>query len=159
MSPEKVVSRDLDANNKIFFFEGCSYAFDLEDLLRASAEVLGKGTFGAAYKAALEDATTVVVKRLKEVAAGKKDFEQHMEIVGNLKHENVVQLKGYYYSKDEKLMVYDYYTQGSLSTLLHGMYLNFVFLHFHVMSMFTCLESFAFWVPGCGCCILDFVSV
>ncbi|KAK7366702.1 hypothetical protein VNO80_08699 [Phaseolus coccineus] len=120
MSPEKVVSRDLDANNKIFFFEGCSYAFDLEDLLRASAEVLGKGTFGAAYKAALEDATTVVVKRLKEVAVGKRDFEQHMEVVGNLKHENVVQLKGYYYSKDEKLMVYDYYTQGSLSALLHG---------------------------------------
>ncbi|KAG4972887.1 hypothetical protein JHK82_029822 [Glycine max] len=120
MSPEKVVSRDLDANNKIVFFEGCSYAFDLEDLLRASAEVLGKGTFGAAYKAALEDATTVVVKRLKEVAVGKKDFEQLMEVVGNLKHENVVELKGYYYSKDEKLMVYDYYTQGSLSAFLHG---------------------------------------
>lgn len=120
MSPEKMVSRDLDVNNKIVFFEGCSYAFDLEDLLRASAEVLGKGTFGAAYKAALEDATTVVVKRLKEVAVAKKDFEQHMEVVGNLKHENVVELKGYYYSKDEKLMVYDYYTQGSLSALLHG---------------------------------------
>ena len=44
-----------------------------------------------------------------------------MEVVGNLKHENVVELKGYYYSKDEKLMVYDYYTQGSLSALLHGM--------------------------------------
>lgn len=120
MSPEKLVSRDLDVNNKIVFFEGCSYAFDLEDLLRASAEVLGKGTFGAAYKAALEDATTVVVKRLKEVAVGRKDFEHHMEVVGNLKHENVVELKGYYYSKDEKLMVYDYYTQGSLSALLHG---------------------------------------
>ncbi|RDX69742.1 putative inactive receptor kinase, partial [Mucuna pruriens] len=120
MSPEKVVSRDIDANNKLVFFEGCSYAFDLEDLLRASAEVLGKGTFGAAYKAALEDATTVVVKRLKDVAVGKRDFEQHMEVVGDLKHDNVVQLKGYYYSKDEKLMVYDYYSQGSLSALLHG---------------------------------------
>ncbi|MCH86276.1 putative inactive receptor kinase, partial [Trifolium medium] len=89
-------------------------------LLRASAEVLGKGTFGAAYKAVLEDATTVVVKRLKEVAVGKKDFEQHMDIVGSLKHENVVELKAYYYSKDEKLVVYDYYSQGSISALLHG---------------------------------------
>ncbi|GAU29451.1 hypothetical protein TSUD_227160 [Trifolium subterraneum] len=122
MSPEKVVSRNQDANNKLFFFEGCNYnyAFDLEDLLRASAEVLGKGTFGAAYKAVLEDATTVVVKRLKEVAVGKKDFEQHMNIVGSLKHENVVELKAYYYSKDEKLVVYDYYSQGSISALLHG---------------------------------------
>lgn len=121
MSPEKAVSRNQDANNKLVFFEGCNYAFDLEDLLRASAEVLGKGTFGTAYKAILEDASTVVVKRLKDVAVGKKEFEQHMEIVGNLKHENVVELKAYYYSKDEKLMVYDYYNQGSISSLLHGM--------------------------------------
>lgn len=120
MSPEKAVSRNQDANNKLVFFEGCNYAFDLEDLLRASAEVLGKGTFGTAYKAILEDATTVVVKRLKEVAVGKKDFEQHMEIVGSLKHENVVELKAYYYSKDEKLMVYDYHSQGSISSMLHG---------------------------------------
>ncbi|KAL6182309.1 hypothetical protein ACLB2K_043732 [Fragaria x ananassa] len=120
MSPEKVISRSQDANNRLVFFEGCHYAFDLEDLLRASAEVLGKGTFGTAYKAILEDATVVVVKRLKDVNVGKKDFEQHMEIVGNIKHENVVELEAYYYSKDEKLMVYDYHTQGSFSAMLHG---------------------------------------
>ncbi|OIV93644.1 hypothetical protein TanjilG_04876 [Lupinus angustifolius] len=120
MSPEKAVSRKQDASNKLTFFEGCNYAFDLEDLLRASAEVLGKGTFGTAYKAVLEDANTVVVKRLKDVAVGKKDFEQHMEIVGNLKHENVVELKAYYYSKDEKLMVYEYYSEGSIASMLHG---------------------------------------
>lgn len=121
MSPDKMVSRNQDVNNRLFFFEGCHYAFDLEDLLRASAEVLGKGTFGMAYKATLEDATTVVVKRLKDVSAGKRDFEQQMEIVGSIKHENVVELKAYYYSKDEKLMVYDYYSQGSVSSMLHGM--------------------------------------
>ncbi|XP_034894835.1 probable inactive receptor kinase At4g23740 isoform X1 [Populus alba] len=120
MSPEKVVSRSQDANNRLTFFEGCNYAFDLEDLLRASAEVLGKGTFGMAYKAILEDATTVVVKRLKEVSVGKRDFEQQMEVVGSIRQENVVELKAYYYSKDEKLMVYDYYSQGSISSMLHG---------------------------------------
>ena len=120
MSPEKMVSRSQDANNRLTFFEGCNYAFDLEDLLRASAEVLGKGTFGMAYKAILEDATTVVVKRLKEVSVGKRDFEQQMEVVGSIRQENVVELKAYYYSKDEKLMVYDYYNQGSISSMLHG---------------------------------------
>lgn len=120
MSPEKVVSRNQDASNRLFFFEGCNYAFDLEDLLRASAEVLGKGTFGMAYKAILEDGTTVVVKRLKDVNVGKRDFEQQMEIVGSIRHENVVELKAYYYSKDEKLMVYDYYSLGSVSAMLHG---------------------------------------
>lgn len=120
MSPEKVVSRNQDASNRLFFFEGCNYAFDLEDLLRASAEVLGKGTFGMAYKAILEDATTVVVKRLKDVSVGKRDFEQQMDIVGSIRHENVVELKAYYYSKDEKLMVYDYYSLGSVSAMIHG---------------------------------------
>ncbi|XP_044476524.1 probable inactive receptor kinase At4g23740 [Mangifera indica] len=120
MSPEKLVSRNQDASNRLFFFDGCNYAFDLEDLLRASAEVLGKGTFGMSYKAILEDATTVVVKRLKEVNVGKRDFEQQMDIVGSIRHENVVELKAYYYSKDEKLMVYDYYSQGSVSFMLHG---------------------------------------
>ncbi|GMY10416.1 probable inactive receptor kinase At5g58300 isoform X1 [Fagus crenata] len=107
--------------NKLVFFEGCSYNFDLEDLLRASAEVLGKGSYGTAYKAVLEEATTVVVKRLKEVVVGKRDFEQQMEIVGRVVHHpNVLPLRAYYYSKDEKLLVYDYVTGGSLSTLLHG---------------------------------------
>ncbi|KAF5190960.1 Receptor-like kinase [Thalictrum thalictroides] len=107
--------------NKLVFFEGCSFNFDLEDLLRASAEVLGKGSYGTAYKAALEEGITVVVKRLKEVVVGKREFEQQMETVGRVgQHRNVVPLRAYYYSKDEKLLVYDYVAAGSLSTLLHG---------------------------------------
>ncbi|CAJ2640527.1 unnamed protein product [Trifolium pratense] len=107
--------------NKLVFFEGSSYNFDLEDLLRASAEVLGKGSYGTSYKAILEEAMTVVVKRLKEVVVGKKEFEQQMEIMGRVgQHANVVPLRAYYYSKDEKLMVYDYVPAGNLSTLLHG---------------------------------------
>lgn len=109
--------------NKLVFFEGCSYNFDLEDLLRASAEVLGKGSYGTAYKAVLEESTTVVVKRLKEVVVGKRDFEQQMESIGRVgQHPNVVPLRAYYYSKDEKLLVYDYILGGNLSTLLHGMH-------------------------------------
>ncbi|KAL5227276.1 hypothetical protein ABZP36_015541 [Zizania latifolia] len=107
--------------NKLVFFEGCSYNFDLEDLLRASAEVLGKGSYGTTYKAVLEDGTTVVVKRLKEVVVGKKDFEQQMEIIGRVgQHQNIGPLRAYYYSKDEKLLVYDYVPIGSLAAVLHG---------------------------------------
>ncbi|KAH0460770.1 hypothetical protein IEQ34_008345 [Dendrobium chrysotoxum] len=107
--------------NKLVFFEGCSYHFDLEDLLRASAEVLGKGSYGTTYKAVLEDGTTVVVKRLKEVVVGKKDFEQQMEMIGKIgQHPNIAPLRAYYYSKDEKLLVYDYVPSGSFSAMLHG---------------------------------------
>lgn len=107
--------------NKLVFFEGCAFNFDLEDLLRASAEVLGKGSYGTTYKAVLEDGTTVVVKRLREVVVGKKEFEQQMEIIGRVgQHPNVVPLRAYYYSKDEKLLVYDYVPTGNFASLLHG---------------------------------------
>ncbi|GLT38747.1 hypothetical protein SLA2020_129740 [Shorea laevis] len=117
---KKKGSESQDQNNRLVFFEGCNLAFDLEDLLRASAEVLGKGTFGVTYKAALEDASTVAVKRLKEVTLAKREFEQQMEVVGSIKHENVSALRAYFYSKDEKLVVHDFYDQGSVSAMLHG---------------------------------------
>lgn len=133
MSPEKKISRNEDANNKLVFFEGCNYAFDLEDLLRASAVILGKGTFGIAYKAILEDGRSVVVKRLKEVSVGKREFVQQMELVGSIKHDNVIQLRAYYYSKDEKLVVCDYYSHGNVATMLHGMLSN-SFMNIYIIS-------------------------
>lgn len=40
-----------------------------------------------------------------------------------IRHDNVAELRAYYYSKDEKLLVYDYYSRGSVSNMLHGMLL------------------------------------
>ncbi|KAK4431647.1 putative inactive receptor kinase [Sesamum alatum] len=94
--------------------------FEIEDLLRGSAELLGKGTFGTYYKVGLENGNTIVVKRLKNVIVTFEDFQQHMEVIGKMRHENVAELRAYYYSEDEKLLVYDYYSEQSLSDLLHG---------------------------------------
>ncbi|XP_016502974.2 putative inactive receptor kinase At2g26730 [Nicotiana tabacum] len=109
-----------ERNKLVFFNGGGGYSFDLEDLLRASAEVLGKGSVGTSYKAVLEEGTTVVVKRLKDVVVTRKEFEQQMDVLGKMKHENVLPLRAFYYSKDEKLLVSDYVPAGSLSSLLHG---------------------------------------
>ncbi|KAK1425676.1 hypothetical protein QVD17_21031 [Tagetes erecta] len=105
---------------RMVFFEG-TRRFELEDLLRASAEMLGKGGLGTAYKAVLDDGNLVAVKRLKEMAGGgKREFEQQMEVLGRLRHPNVVSLKAYYFAKDEKLLVYEYMSNGNLFWLLHG---------------------------------------
>ncbi|KAE9613829.1 putative protein kinase RLK-Pelle-LRR-III family [Lupinus albus] len=105
---------------KLVFFGNSVRLFDLEDLLRASAEVLGKGTFGTAYKAALEAGLVVAVKRLKDVTISEKEFKEKIEVVGAMDHESLVPLRAYYFSRDEKLLVYDYMSMGSLSALLHG---------------------------------------
>lgn len=105
---------------KLVFFGKMARAFDLEDLLRASAEVLGKGTFGTSYKAVLEMGNMVAVKRLKDVNIAVGEFKEKIEAVGAMNHENLVPLRAFYYSNDEKLLVYDYMPMGSLSALLHG---------------------------------------
>ncbi|XP_057445276.1 probable inactive receptor kinase At1g48480 [Lotus japonicus] len=93
-----------------------SKVFELEDLLRASAEVLGKGTFGTSYQAVWP---VVAVKRLKDVTISEKEFKEKIELVGAMDHVNLVPLRAYYYSRDEKLLVHDYFPMGSLSALLH----------------------------------------
>ncbi|XP_057532748.1 probable inactive receptor kinase At1g48480 [Amaranthus tricolor] len=109
-------------NKKLVFFGNGigGKTFDLEELLRASAEVLGKGTFGTAYKAVLELGTVVSVKRLKDVILEEKEFKEKIEAVGAMENEYLVPLRAYYYSQDEKLLVYDYMPMGSLSAFLHG---------------------------------------
>ncbi|CAL4957961.1 unnamed protein product [Urochloa decumbens] len=115
-----VFLEDLSCSN------GGTRRFELEELLRASAEMLGKGGSGTAYKAVLDDGTVVAVKRLRDgTAAGggassKKEFEHHMAVLGRLRHPNVVPLTAYYYARDEKLLVYEYMPNGSLFSLLHG---------------------------------------
>ncbi|XP_071717529.1 probable inactive receptor kinase At1g48480 [Rutidosis leptorrhynchoides] len=111
---------DVGGNKKLVFFRNSTAVFDLEDLLRASAEVLGKGTFGTAYKAVLEAGIMVAVKRLKDVTVLEPEFREKIEFVGAMDHENLVPLRAYYYSREEKLLVYDYMPMGSLSALLHG---------------------------------------
>lgn len=140
MFMKKDISDRHCRKNKIEFFEDCNFAFDLEDLLRASAEVLGKGTYGTTYKANIEDASMVVVKRLKEGIIGKREFEQQMEVVGKIRHDNVVALRAYYYSKEEKLMIYDYYEQGSVSAMLHGMFNLFTSLKLYLSPFPVSIE-------------------
>ncbi|TKY53039.1 Leucine-rich repeat receptor protein kinase PXC1 [Spatholobus suberectus] len=106
--------------SRLVFFDRRS-EFELEDLLRASAEMLGKGSLGTVYRAVLDDGCTVAVKRLKDAnPCARHEFEQYMDVIGKLKHPNIVRLKAYYYAKEEKLLVYDYLSNGSLHALLHG---------------------------------------
>jgi serine/threonine protein kinase len=60
------------------------------------------------------------VKRLKDVTITEKEFREKIEAVGAVDHQSLVPLRAYYFSRDEKLLVYDYMSMGSLSALLHG---------------------------------------
>ena len=104
----------------VFLQEGRE-RFELEDLLRASAEVLGSGNFGASYKATLVDGKPMVVQRFKEMnGAGRADFNEHMRRLGRLVHPNLLPVVAYLYKKDEKLFVTEHMVNGGLAQILHG---------------------------------------
>lgn len=95
--------------------------FDLDDLLRASAEGLSKGNFGNCYKAMMEVGPAVVVKRLRDLKPLNKDeFVRQIKAIADQKHPNLLPLLAYFYSKDEKLFVYKLASNGNLFNRLHG---------------------------------------
>lgn len=103
--------------------------YTMEDLLRASAETLGRGTAGSTYKAVMESGFIVTVKRLRDVGCGRpEEFRRQAEALGRLRHPNLVPLRAYFQAKEERLLVYDYHPNGSLFSLIHGMLSYLIFL-------------------------------
>lgn len=106
---------------KLVFCGGVGEMYSLEDLLKASAETLGRGTVGSTYKAVMESGFIVTVKRLKDSGRlGVDEFRRKMEEIGILRHPNLVPLRAYFQAKEERLLVYDYFPNGSLFSLIHG---------------------------------------
>lgn len=94
-----------------------------EELSRAPAEVLGRSSHGTSYKATLENGLLLRVKWLREgVAKQRKEFVKEIKKFANIRHPNVVGLRGYYWgpTQHEKLILSDYISPGSLASFLYG---------------------------------------
>lgn len=112
---------------KLTFLKEDVERFEMQDLLKASAEVLGSGVIGSTYKAALSGGNVMVVKRCKHMnSVSKEDFNEHMRRLGRLNHQNVLPLVAFYYRKEEKLLVAPYAHNLSLAVRLHGIYASFL---------------------------------
>jgi len=110
-----------NAKKLVFLGAAPDTPYDVESLLHSSAEVVGKGWLGTTYRATLEGgAATVAVKRLRSAPIPEREFRDRVAALDALRHENLVPLRAYFYSRDEKLLVYDFVGAGSLCALLHG---------------------------------------
>ncbi|KAF8408770.1 hypothetical protein HHK36_004839 [Tetracentron sinense] len=93
-----------------------------EELSRAPAEVLGRSSHGTSYRAALGNGVFLTVKWLREgVAKQRKEFTKEAKKFANIRHPNVVGLRGYYWgpTQHEKLILSDYISPGSLASFLY----------------------------------------
>lgn len=112
-------------------------AFEIRDVLRAFAEGLGKGIFGNSYKAKVSGGPSVVVKRLRDLKPmTSEEFKKQLRMIGDMKHPNLLPLLAYYYSSEEKLLLYNYAVKGNLFDRIHGEFCLCLFLCFLLFFFF-----------------------
>ena len=104
--------------------------FKIEELEKAtdnfsSKNFIGRGGFGMVFKGTLSDGTVVAVKRILESDfQGNAEFCNEVEIISNLKHRNLVPLRGCCVAEEDencdergssqRYLVYDYMPNGNL---------------------------------------------
>lgn len=87
-------------------------------------EELGEGAFGKVYKGELfcknGDKLFVAVKALKENASPKtqQDFRREIELISDLKHNNIVCILGVVLKEEPLCMLFEYMSHGDLHEFL-----------------------------------------
>ncbi|KAL3679184.1 hypothetical protein R1sor_022140 [Riccia sorocarpa] len=99
--------------------------YKYEDLRTATRDFskeneLGKGGFGAVYKAELGDRSIVAVKLLFPTEQNLRDFLKEAVLITGIKHRNLVQLKGCCVRDKKRMLVYEYAQNGNLAQALWG---------------------------------------
>ncbi|KAF4377011.1 hypothetical protein G4B88_027650 [Cannabis sativa] len=84
---------------------------------------LGRGSFGTVFKGTINlpnGERAIAVKRLEKVVAaeGEIEFQNEMKTIGRTHHRNLLRLLGYCHEGSNRLLVYDYMSNGSLANFL-----------------------------------------
>ncbi|KAL4178681.1 hypothetical protein AMTRI_Chr13g116300 [Amborella trichopoda] len=99
------------------------------DCLKNSDNIIGMGSAGTVYKAQLPGGETIAVKKLwgnqKETIKRRRGGSLRgalieVELLGHVRHRNIVRLLGFCSNNDITLLLYEYMPNGSLDELLHG---------------------------------------
>ncbi|CAL5396841.1 unnamed protein product [Camellia sinensis] len=80
--------------------------------------ILGRGGFGKVYKGELHDGTKIAVKRMESGVVSDKgldEFKSEIAVLTKVRHRHLVSLLGYCLDGNERLLVYEYMPQGTLS--------------------------------------------
>lgn len=85
---------------------------------------IGQGGFATVYKGTLEDGTVVAVKRARKSVFSSKnsvlEFQRETQLLAQVEHLNLVRQYGFLEEGDEKILVVEYVSNGTLRHHLDG---------------------------------------
>ncbi|KAI3883593.1 hypothetical protein MKX03_016275 [Papaver bracteatum] len=98
--------------------------FSLHSIETATSKyktMIGEGGFGSVYHGTLRNGQEVAVKVLPATSTqGTCEFENELNLLSSIQHENLVPLLGYCCEKDQQILVYPFMSNGSLQDHLYG---------------------------------------
>lgn len=86
----------------------------------SSSFKIGEGGFGTVYKAQLPSGQWIAVKRAKKEHFDSTEFNSEVEILSKIEHRNLVRLLGFVDKGNERLIVTEYVSNGTLREHLDG---------------------------------------
>lgn len=87
----------------------------------SQGKIIGQGGFGYVYKGVLPNGQEVAVKSLKSGSGqGEREFQAEVEIISRVHHRHLVSLVGYCMIKEQRMLVYEFVSNGTLEFHLHG---------------------------------------
>ncbi|KAF5735636.1 leucine-rich repeat receptor-like serine/threonine-protein kinase [Tripterygium wilfordii] len=93
---------------------------DVQKATQNFTTILGQGSFGPVYKATMPTGEVVAVKALASNSKqGEKEFQTEVTLLGRLHHRNLVNLLGYCVDKGQRMLIYEFMSNGSLANLLY----------------------------------------
>ncbi|XP_030949512.1 G-type lectin S-receptor-like serine/threonine-protein kinase RLK1 [Quercus lobata] len=110
-------ANSLETNMRCFTYQ------ELVEATDGFKEELGRGAFGVVYKGAIKmgSSVPVAVKKLYSlVQDNEREFKTEVNVIGQTHHKNLVRLFGFCDEGLQRLLVYEFLSNGTLASFLFG---------------------------------------
>ncbi|KAJ8616737.1 hypothetical protein MRB53_036109 [Persea americana] len=122
----KVFKDSLSGGKMVLFRSPAMQSLTSDTILKktmklTNKDIIGSGGYGTVYRLTIDESICFAVKKLNKGSVDRdRGFERELDAMGDIKHRNIVTLRGYFTAPHFNLLIYDLMPNGSLDGYLHG---------------------------------------